>query len=47
MNWCNVSHTLIRGTDNKAPLVLQQIGLLIALLPEICRLRQQIATPAE
>ncbi|HHN5623579.1 YccS family putative transporter [Enterobacter hormaechei] len=32
------------GTDNKAPLVLQQIGLLIALLPEICRLRQQIAT---
>ena len=32
------------GTDNKAPLVLQQIGLLIALLPEICRLRQKIAT---
>lgn len=32
------------GTDNKAPLVLQQIGLLIALLPEICRLQQQIAT---
>lgn len=32
------------GIDNKAPLVLQQIGLLIALLPEICRLRQQIAT---
>lgn len=32
------------GADNKAPLVLQQIGLLIALLPEICRLQQQIAT---
>ncbi|MEH0885836.1 YccS family putative transporter [Enterobacter sp. UNJFSC 003] len=32
------------GTDSKAPLVLQQIGLLIALLPEICRLQQQIAT---
>ena len=32
------------GTDNKAPLVLQQIGLLIALLPQICGLRQQIAT---
>lgn len=32
------------GTDSKAPLVLQQIGLLIALLPEICRLQQRIAT---
>ena len=32
------------GSDSKAPLVLQQIGLLIALLPEICRLQQQIAT---
>ncbi|EPF0314571.1 YccS family putative transporter [Enterobacter chuandaensis] len=32
------------GNDSKAPLVLQQIGLLIALLPEICRLQQQIAT---
>ncbi|MCK6929082.1 YccS family putative transporter [Enterobacter roggenkampii] len=32
------------GNDSKAPLVLQQIGLLIALLPEICRLQQHIAT---
>lgn len=32
------------GPDSKAPLVLQQIGLLVALLPEICRLQQQIAT---
>ena len=32
------------GTDSKAPLILQQTGLLIALLPEICRLQQQIAT---
>ena len=32
------------GSDSKAPLVLQQIGLLIALLPEICRLQLQIAT---
>ncbi|WP_431625280.1 YccS family putative transporter [Enterobacter chuandaensis] len=32
------------GNDSKAPLVLQQIGLLIALLPEICRLQQQSAT---
>lgn len=32
------------GTDSKAPLVLQQIGLLIALLPEFCRLQQRIAT---
>ena len=32
------------GTDNKAPLVLQQIGLLIALLPEICRLQRLVAT---
>ena len=30
------------GAENKAPLVLQQIGLLIALLPEICRLQQQV-----
>lgn len=32
------------GNDNKAPLVLQQIGLLIALLPEICRLQRLVAT---
>jgi uncharacterized membrane protein (TIGR01666 family) len=31
------------GAESKAPLVLQQIGLLIALLPEICRLQQQVA----
>ncbi len=30
------------GTETKAPLVLQQIGLLIALLPEICRLQQHV-----
>ena len=30
--------------DSKEPLVLQQIGLLIALLPEICRLQRQIMT---
>lgn len=30
------------GAESKAPLVLQQIGLLIALLPEICRLQQQV-----
>ncbi|SFT55062.1 TIGR01666 family membrane protein [Kosakonia arachidis] len=28
--------------DSKEPLVLQQIGLLIALLPEICRLKSQL-----
>lgn len=28
--------------ETKAPLVLQQIGLLIALLPEICRLQQHV-----
>ncbi len=30
------------GAETKAPLVLQQIGLLIALLPEICRLQQHV-----
>lgn len=29
--------------DSKEPLVLQQIGLLIALLPEVCRLKSQLA----
>jgi uncharacterized membrane protein YccC len=33
--------------DTKEPLVLQQIGLLIALLPEISRLQQQIAQCSE
>ena len=28
--------------DSKEPLVVQQVGLLIALLPEIRRLQQQI-----
>ncbi len=28
--------------DSKEPLVLQQIGLLVALLPEICRLQQRV-----
>ncbi|KGB00328.1 YccS family putative transporter [Leclercia pneumoniae] len=37
-----ISH-LEPGAESKAPLVLQQIGLLIALLPEICRLQQQVA----
>ncbi|WP_281078794.1 YccS family putative transporter [Klebsiella quasivariicola] len=33
--------------DSKEPLVLQQIGLLLALLPEICRLQQRVHTQAE
>ena len=33
--------------DSKEPLVLQQIGLLLALLPEICRLQQQVAVRPE
>ncbi|MFY9995451.1 MAG: YccS family putative transporter [Leclercia sp.] len=36
-----ISH-LEPEAENKAPLVLQQIGLLIALLPEICRLQQHV-----
>ncbi len=28
--------------DSKEPLVVQQIGLLVALLPEICRLQQRV-----
>ncbi|MBV8044728.1 YccS family putative transporter [Pluralibacter sp.] len=28
--------------DSKEPLVLQQIGLMVSLLPEICRLQQQV-----
>jgi uncharacterized membrane protein (TIGR01666 family) len=31
--------------DTKEPLVLQQIGLLVALLPEISRLQQQVSQP--
>jgi hypothetical membrane protein, TIGR01666 len=30
------------GLETKAPLVLQQIGLIVSLLPEICRLQQQV-----
>ncbi|MFP2420245.1 YccS family putative transporter [Pseudescherichia vulneris] len=30
------------GSDIKAPLVLQQIGLMVSLLPEFCRLQQQV-----
>lgn len=33
--------------DSKEPLVLQQIGLLLALLPEICRLQKQVAVHPE
>lgn len=34
------------GSDSKAPLVLQQIGLMVSLLPEFCRLQQQV-TPQQ
>lgn len=33
--------------DSKEPLVLQQIGLLLALLPEICRLQQHVHAQTE
>ncbi|HDS8577122.1 TPA: TIGR01666 family membrane protein [Klebsiella variicola] len=33
--------------DSKEPLVLQQIGLLLALLPEICRLQQRVHVQTE
>jgi uncharacterized membrane protein (TIGR01666 family) len=35
-------HHLEPRADSKEPLVLQQIGLLLALLPEICRLQQRV-----
>lgn len=35
-------HHLEPGSETKAPLVLQQIGLMVSLLPEICRLQQQV-----
>lgn len=35
------------STETKEPLVLQQIGLLVALLPEISRLQQQIVRHAD
>ena len=31
--------------EGKEPLVVQQIGLLVALLPEFCRLQRQVAIP--
>jgi len=31
--------------DSKEPLVVQQIGLLVALLPELCRLQRQVTVP--
>ncbi|KFD19208.1 YccS family putative transporter [Yokenella regensburgei] len=36
-------HHLEPHADSKEPLVLQQVGLLVTLLPEICRLQQQVA----
>ena len=33
--------------ESKEPLVLQQIGLLLALLPEICRLQRQVEIQPE
>lgn len=35
-------HIAEPGTESKAPLVLQQVGLMLSLLPEICRLQQQV-----
>lgn len=35
-------HHLDPRPDSKEPLVLQQIGLMISLLPEICRLQKQV-----
>jgi uncharacterized membrane protein (TIGR01666 family) len=35
-------HHLEPGSESKAPLVLQQIGLMVSLLPEFCRLQQQV-----
>lgn len=33
--------------DSKEPLVLQQIGLMVSLLPEICRLQQEVSAQKE
>jgi len=35
-------HHLDPGSESKAPLVLQQIGLMVSLLPEFCRLQQKV-----
>lgn len=40
-------HHLEPRADSKEPLVLQQIGLLLALLPEICRLQQRVHAQTE
>ena len=40
-------HHLEPHTRSTEPLVLQQIGLLIALLPEINRLQQQVTPPSQ
>jgi uncharacterized membrane protein (TIGR01666 family) len=33
-------------SESKEPLVLQQIGLMVSLLPEFCRLQQQVTPPS-
>ncbi|HHG0483438.1 TPA: YccS family putative transporter [Klebsiella pneumoniae] len=40
-------HHLEPRADSKEPLVLQQIGLLLALLPKICRLQQRVHAQTE
>lgn len=40
-------HQAEPGADSKAPLVLQQVGLILSLLPEICRLQQQVIPRAD
>ena len=39
--------TVEPGAESKAPLVLQQVGLMLSLLPEICRLQRQVLPVAE
>ncbi|HDS1234308.1 YccS family putative transporter [Pluralibacter gergoviae] len=39
--------TIEPGSESKAPLVLQQLGLMLSLLPEICRLQQQVLPASE
>ena len=46
MHQTRIQHLEPRA-DSKEPLVLQQIGLLLALLPEICRLQKQVAVQPE
>lgn len=40
-------HNLKPCANSKEPLVLQQIGLLLALLPEICQLQKQVTLQPE